>query len=510
MNSMHLSRISLVWAIVFALFYALLAAGLVFPLEHPIFGTDLYNAYYLRFSEGRFDLPMRMLQFEGHYRADGTGILYHGIAPLLTRAALSPFVALHVFPTAAFSIWLWAVVGTAFYHLAIIQVVTKYTPPLQGVPALAIATLIGCGIWICSPGLLLAANTVLYHEPISIAYAAMAIAVFLMVRCLVFSMPLRRAIPPIALMATVALHSRPHLAVGLYVGLACLMLLSLVQERRRAVPSLVLGTAILVGGALIFLQLNTARFGSSTDMHGEIGAQEDTQSVQYGPVFFGTDYAESGRGKAFRDHGRFHPWRVLPNMIVYSFDYPDVGETLAAVHRQITEPVSGYGHIEAPRFGMLTLWPVWMVLAAVGLTKARPRVAGGLRATPILLATGIAALLMLSYPTVAFRYRFDLWPLLMATILVTLPGLLQKLPAEGLAQTRVYTLGTAFLVPGVLATGLAIVPYAHSYQTVPGRNYENWDEAKCRAMIENKPFEETRIAEICVDPMSVFQTEAQG
>ena len=159
---------------------------------------------------------------------------------------------------------------------------------------------------------------------------------------------------------------------------------------------------------------------------------------------------------------------------------------------------------------MLTLWPVWMVLAAVGLTKARPRVAGGLRATPILLATGIAALLMLSYPTVAFRYRFDLWPLLMATILVTLPGLLQKLPAEGLAQTRVYTLGTAFLVPGVLATGLAIVPYAHSYQTVPGRNYENWDEAKCRAMIANKPFEETRVAEICVDPMSVFQTEAQG
>ena len=94
------------------------------------------------------------------------------IAPLLTRLALHPFVALDHFPTAPFSIWVWSTLGSAFYHLSIYQVARKYLPNLQTrwVVLSAIAS------WVCSPGLLLSLNSVLYHEPISVAYGASGVA----------------------------------------------------------------------------------------------------------------------------------------------------------------------------------------------------------------------------------------------------------------------------------------------------------------------------------------------
>ena len=173
---------ALVCAVAGALIYAFLAFGLIMPQPYPEFGTDIYNAYFYQLLDGRFDLPLRMLTLEGHYSADGTGILYHGIAPLHTRLLLHPFVTIHTFHPAAFSVWIWSVVGTGFYHLAFFQVLRKYA----GQVSIIWALLTGLAIWICSPGLLLSANPVLYHEPISIAYAAMAIASYLLVRCAFF------------------------------------------------------------------------------------------------------------------------------------------------------------------------------------------------------------------------------------------------------------------------------------------------------------------------------------
>lgn len=270
-----------------ALLYAALAFGLILQPNYGYFGTDIYDAYYYRVLEGRFDLPARMLRYEGHYTTDATGFLYHFFAPLLTRVLLAPFVTLNQFPTAAFSIWIWATIGTALYHLIIIQILRKFADAMSGYHSILWGTLIGLGVWVSGPGLLLSANTALFHEPITIAYAAMACAVFLMVRCALFGMPLHRTIIPLAILAGILLQSRPHMAVGLFAGLWILGGLALRRDVRRSWAPVVAAALILVVFAAATLQLNAMRFGSMTQAHGQFAQDANTGGVQYGTVFWG-------------------------------------------------------------------------------------------------------------------------------------------------------------------------------------------------------------------------------
>ncbi|WP_458789654.1 hypothetical protein [Yoonia sp. MH D7] len=485
--------------------YALLAFGIIMPQPYPYFGTDIYNAYFYRLLEGRFDLPLRMLTLEGHYSADGTGILYHGISPLLTRAALHPFVVLNQFPTAQFSIWLWAAIGTGLYHLALFQVIRKY---IGGI-SLAWVVMTGLAIWICSPGFLLSTNPVLYHEPISISYAAMAVAFYLMLRCALFGMPWRYVIIPAAFMAGILLHARPHLAVGLYVGISAMIAMALWQDTKRMLVPAIVSLVILGFAGTLFLQLNTARFGSATAAHGQIEGPDAQSQVQYGPVFFGSDYAISGRGVVFAEHGRFHPWRILPNALIYIFDAPVAIVQSATLHRKATEDISGYGFVETPRFGMLILWTAWITLMVVGLSMGRPRLSGGYRAIPLLLTTGIAAGLMLSYPTVTLRYRFDVWPLVMALCLLSLPGLIRRFGPEILQNARVLSLSVIVLLCGVFLSARVAVPLKLSYQKAPGHTYEAWDVDMCLTRLARHAFSPERLAQLCVDPQSVFEQRSK-
>ncbi len=492
-------------AVIGAIVYALLVFGVMLPQPYPYYGTDIYNAYFYRLLEGRFDLPMRMLTLEGHYSADGTGILYHGIAPLLTRAVLHPFVPLNQFPTAAFSVWIWATIGTGFYHLAIFQVVRKYV----GQISLFWAAILGLTIWICSPGFLLSTNPVLYHEPISISYAAMAVGFYLMLRCALFGMAWRYALIPAAFMAGILLHARPHLAVGLYVGILVMIALSLWHDRKRTLVPAFISLAVLGLVGISFLQLNTARFGSATAAHGQIEGPDTSSQVQYSLVFFGSDYATAGQGRAIAEHGRFHPWRIVPNALIYTFDTPIASTQIAKLHRNATESITGQGYIESPRFGMLFLWTPWIVLLVVGLIIGRPRISGGLQALPILVATGIGAGLMLSYPTVTLRYRIDVWPFVMALCLLCFPGVIRRFGLELLQNTRVVFLSFIVVLSGVFSSVRAAIPLTLSYQKAPGRTYEPWDAEMCLARLTSKDFSPERMQELCVDPEIVFTQRDQ-
>lgn len=486
-----------------AVLYALAAFGILFPLEYPYFGSKIYDAYYLRLLEGRFDLPMRMLRFEGHYTSDGTGILYHGFAPLLTRVVLHPFVTLGEFPTAAFSVWLWSVVGTGFYHAAIFQVIRKFAGPLVGANGVLWTVLTGVGVWVCAPGLLMSTNSVLYHEPISIAHAAMAIAVYLMVRCAFFGMPYKKAMIPAAIMGGILLLSRPHLAVGVYAGVIVLIILAFWQGSGRPFIKSICSLVILGAFAVSMLQLNAMRFGSATSLHGTFDAQDD-DAVLYGLVFFGTQYAETGRGVVFREHGRFHAWRVLPNLYVYTLDHPALAETVTELHYKVTENISGRGFIENPRFGMLFIWTPWIVLMIAGLIFARPRLSGGVPTLPVLVTTGIAAGLLLSYPTVAFRYRFELWPLIITLCLLSFPGLMQRYTPNILQNRSVICLSVMALLTGMALSVLVLENYNQGYQEAPERTYRAWDVAECTQMLSKRDFTPEQEAALCIDPKSAF------
>ena len=494
-----------------ALLYAALAFGLILQPNYDYFGTDIYDAYYYRVLEGRFDLPARMLRYEGHYTTDATGFLYHFFAPLLTRVLLAPFVTLNQFPTAAFSIWIWATIGTALYHLIIIQVLRKFANAMSGYHSILWGTLIGLGVWVSGPGLLLSANTALFHEPIAIAFAAMGLAIFLMVRCALFSMPLSRAIIPLAILAGILLQSRPHMAVGLYAGVCIMGLLALWRGTRRSWATAIAAALVLVAFAAITLQLNAMRFGSMTEAHGQFAQEAGTDGVQYGTVFWGAEEADSARARTFTEHGTFHPWRILPNLMIYALDLPrSAGAPFRSLHAELTEPISGYGRIEGPSIGMVFLWTFWVVAMTMGLVFAKPRISGGVLALPLMIATGVGALLMLSYPTITMRYRIDLWPVVITLCLLSFPGLMHRYGSNRPNGQRVLSASLVLLVIGMLVSAGATAWYTRGFQTTPDTFFDKWNAEICADMVVKKGLAVSEVPRICVDPQTVFPHSSTG
>ncbi|PJI85761.1 hypothetical protein BC777_2107 [Yoonia maricola] len=484
-----------------AVIYALLAFGIILPQPYGVFGTDIYDAYFYRLLEGRFDLPLRMLTFEGHYASDGTGMLYHGVAPLLTRAVLYPFVTLHTFPTAALSIWLWSATGAAIYHAITYKVISKYAGPIS----LGWSIFIAIAVWIAAPGLFLSSTIVLYHEPFSIAFAATAGTVYILICVALFDMPMRRALIPLALLAALLLHTRPHVAVGAYAGIVVLIGLALRYDARRAVLPVAASLVLLGAIGLSFLELNKARFGSATQFHGQIDEENPEDVIEYGPVFFGTDYIVTGRGVVFKEHGRFHPWRIIPNGLLYALDTPFFYDEIDTLHTKATIAVSGQGHIEFPRFGMIHVWPVWLFAALIGMGLSRPRITGGMRALPVLAVTTIAALFILSYPTVTLRYRFEVWPLLVTLALLSFPGCVNRFGTGFLKSQRVIGLSYVVLVTSLIFAMAVSYILVRSYRAIPGAVYEPWSMEFCAERIAHKAFSPDDIDRLCTSPDSVFQ-----
>lgn len=504
--------VSLVCALAGVGFYSAITFEIFFSPAYPHFGSDIYDAYFYRIKEGRFDLPARLLRYEGHYTNDGTGFLYHGIAPLLTRIILAPFVALNNFPSGPFSIWLWTILGTGIYHLTLFQVVQKFSVGIEGYKKKFWAILVGLSIWFGGPGVFLSANVSLYHEPICITYAATALSIFLMMRCIFFDLPFNRILIILAILAGVTLHARPHVAVGLYAGVILAGGHSLWKGSERRVAPVVVSILLLFtfGGA--FLGLNNARFGSPMEIHGHFDGQPEKHSVQYGPVFWRFEDADSARARTFVEHGRFNVRRILPNLGLYIFALPSslvgdgVSEHMDKMHALATRKASGFGRVEGPRIGVLMLWPVWFALAATGWFLKKPNIPPLWAALPIVSATCLTAALLTSYPTITLRYRAELWPFLIVICLLFLPNLVQNYGC----RRWVLISGFVILVPGILASTLTAKAYTIYFQTVPGTLFGTWGSKGCAELVRGKDLPENSIARICIDPNVVYPRNTRG
>src|SRR5690606_7533713 len=116
------------------------------------------------------------------------------------------------------------------------------------------------------------------------------------------SLPVARALLPLAVLAGLTLHARPHLAVGYYAGVCLLALWVTVRgdpgARARAAGAMVV--LALFGG--ILLASNALRFKDVAVMHGTFGDSD----VQYGMVYWGAEPADGWRARGFREHGQFN------------------------------------------------------------------------------------------------------------------------------------------------------------------------------------------------------------
>ncbi len=402
--------------------YFVLAFGFWPDVGAERIGTFVYNYYFLALTEGRFDVPMRIVSAEGHYDAEGLAYVYHGIAPLITRAIAWPFVDLAKVSLAPLTIWLAAVGGTAIYHLVFVQIIATFAAPnaaLQGAAGLVL----GIMIWFASPGLLLVANDSMFHEPIAMAYLFVACFLGILARVVLFQKDLASALTPLAVFAGLCLFARPHLAVGLYMGVGLLTLVMVWrkgwQEIGRAAGTM--GILLLFG--IVLLLFNELRFGNMLQMHGAAGT-----AVEQGFNYWGIEAGGAPHKSGFVALKSFDGRRILPNLVLYLFDVPvgPVAEALQGVARYMTSGV-GYKAAENPKVGIFYLWLPWFVLAVAGIGGQR----AGLRyAWAPVLATAIGGLLMASYVTVTFRYRVDLWPILVALAMLALPRVLLELKAN--------------------------------------------------------------------------------
>ncbi|RJP38309.1 MAG: hypothetical protein C4548_13305 [Desulfobacteraceae bacterium] len=476
------------------LLYALFAFSLLQNNAYPFFGTDIYDRYFLALTEGRFDLPATVLRYEGHYAPDGTGYLYHGLAPLITRVLFGWFLPLETVSLAPISIWLWTTVGSLLQHKLFYNLTVHYWP--QGRDRVFWSICLSLMVWITTPGILLSANTALYHESVAVGYAASAGFVYLLARFHLLGKPLSHILLPAALVAAVSLHARPNLAIGLFAGVSLLVILCILKDRLSSLLPCLLAMAVLGASGIGYMAFNAARFGNIGVTHGSF----TEGGVLYGKTFWaGETETNSKRAKAFAEHGRFNAERILPNLALYAFDPPRpifgaaLSDKFEKIYRTVTLPVFGFVRLEGPRIGFVFLWLPWLLVPLIAMA------AGGLRSFAdgwlLLLATGIAAALTLSYGTITLRYRADLWPFFSALAAVSWPAIAPGFAAFGQSSRRMIAM-VVLAISIFFSLGTAIA-YQQHFQEVPGSFFAPWSIEDCRQRAESRLLDSSNIDRIC-------------
>ncbi len=475
----------------FSVFYALVAAGYLWSGYMPAFGQQVYDYYYLSLIDGRMDISPRIIRFEGHYTPDGLAVIYHGVAPLVTRALLAPFVDIRSLSLAPFSIWLWSVIGTGIYHALFArylanQVIEKNSVYLQ------LQFLLAIGLWLGGPGLLLVANTAMYHEPISMTYALVAAFVWLILwqhR----NMPgrdMRWRLVLLALLAGLVLHARPNVAVGLYLAVGLLSLYSLYRNWRLALGPVACAGIVLGLLTAGYLGLNAMRMGSLFAVHGSFGASD----IQYGETFFGLEQTDSIRAAAFEQYGRFNPLRIIPNLVIYlgDFEFSSASVLLRWIHAVIISAMVGFVRIEGPSVGVIFLWPLWFILAVLGAKRLR------LALTPTtLLLAGLACsvLLTLSYGTIALRYRIDMWPMIAVLLIPGIQSFAAVPAAGGHARPQLLAIAAVILFGAFISLKAAAVYseyFTYNIFSLP------WSDAECHDIMRHKGFDQADVERLCL------------
>jgi hypothetical protein len=482
---------SLIVALAGALLMAALSFNIWLPHDGTYMGTRLYELYFAALTEGRFDLPLRELRLEGHYAPDGTGYLYQGLGPLVTRVPFAPFVE---FPTswiAPLSIWFWAMAGNICCHRAL-NLAVSAAEIADATTRGAAQTLSALLIWLAGPAWILASNGSFYNEPIGMAYAMGGGLVLLFARVAFAGADMSRALVPMAILAGLTLHARPHLAVGYYAGICMIAVAvawrgAMAEKRRAAMAITVLG----IFGAVL-LASNAMRFKDAAMTHGTFAQGE----VQYGWVYLGGESADSERAQGFSRYGRFNARRILPNAVMYSAMPPPLGPLKQMRENMIDSyhafsPAVRFVRVEDPEIGTFLLWPLVSLLALLGLAQRSlwrmPHAAG-------VVAVSAGALMLLSYGTITMRYHVDLWPLLLLPALFGVAPLARwfanaQQRQRGLAQAAVM----AAVLLGVCMSMLAAGGHRNNFFEDSGV----WTREFCLELIADKALSEARRQEMC-------------
>ena len=439
------------------------------------FGHDLYDEYYRALLEGRWQLSARVLGVEGHYLADGRGFTYYGLAPLLPRFLLGWLLPTDgtVFPKLVILFFTGA--GSILLHRLVHERALAARAPVWMPP------LLGAMVWLAGPAPIIGANQAVYHEPIAIGFFAFAAFLFAMHR-----RAQARWSPGMTLLlggasAALALHARPHVALAICAGLAVLGIAAIVRRQRWFAGALG-GVLLILASAGGYLAANQAKFGDMTAAHGDFA--EDAK-LRYGTAFLQYESPTSERARGFEQYGRFNARRIPTHFVAHHLLFAGAPSTQASMALvEWSGQWHGHSRFEGPHLGLLFLFAPWYMLMILGLRRDRPTVEGG----AMVAAAAALFLLMLSYPTITFRYRVELFflPFVLATI--SIPRAAAKLRAREKDGWRIPLL--------TLMLGAGLTLFA-----------SNWS----RQLFQQGPLFEPMSMERCLERMELAGvTAAQG
>src|SRR5262249_8852709 len=158
----------------------------------------------------------------------------------------------------------------------------------------------------------------------------------LLTRVAIFGARPATIILPLAVTAGLTLFARVHVAIGLYFGVCCIVLIHFWHEGWTDVTRATGALAVLFLFGASLLYINELRFGN---VFRFIGSLERGAPLQYGFFFWGIWEENAPRAKTVMDYGTFHVGRILPNLLIYAIDIPAtfLSDWIEYLHRWLTQ-----------------------------------------------------------------------------------------------------------------------------------------------------------------------------
>jgi hypothetical protein len=373
-----------------------------------------YNYYLLAIMNGRLDIPQNIIGYEGFYDTYGRAYTYFGILPALFRLFFWPFVNLQEVKVGHAFVFVLAV-SSALLAQSLLLRISKAFPSKNKERDLWLI-MASLSVWFASPLSFLMANSSIYQETILTGIFLTITYIYIFTDQVLIKRKVSAAgFLGLSLIAALAEHARPHVALALYAG-TCLLKLLLYFEKMKTAASwspviksqaltYAIPLLVMMASGILFLMLNYARWGDYLNP-----APLDRWAHYLQRTHFSQEV------ETYFDMGRFNIRRFLP-ILAFSFTG---SMPLFTLLQNVFD--AGFIRLEAPNSPILIMWPLWIwtmfyLIAALCKKQSRSEFFSVTadRFAPMLIL-GLTLLIIFffvaTFGIVTTRYRAEMWPLL--------------------------------------------------------------------------------------------------
>ncbi len=399
--------------VVIAVYYLFLLSNGTFKLFAPEMFGRVFDNMLVHLLHGEFTVDRSVIDYEAFTR-NGKTYSYFGIFPALLRLVAMPFTDVATVELARVSC-LTAVVIFVALQLRMLLIAHNSLPLARRIPWLL--TVMAAATVLSGPQLYILGTASIYQEPI-LWSAAMAAAFNLIVlRAALGGGGLRsRDLVSLAVLAGLAINTRPTIGAALYLGTVLLVIWTAWRrhegEQRLSANPRGIGTAI---AAL----LRDRSFSWPVVVLGLLGIAVSVVNFERwgNPLTFGDFrlnywiHHSPGRLAALENYGNFNLGRMWVGALYYATGIPRVLRDVPPFDAYLSARFIG---IESPPIIPLFTNPLTILLAGIGLFRLWMRPQLPVDSVPILRlalignASAVAMIFMAS--GLAMRYRFDLAP----------------------------------------------------------------------------------------------------